>query len=79
VNLLYFGSFYNMNFKEYHEGLKAMMADAEFLYSTLTKDTFWQGKVLGRKYRLLRTSYTIFLYGIIAVVAAFAISIIFFN
>ena len=68
-----------MNFKEYHEGLKAMMADAEFLYSTLTKDTFWQGKVLGRKYRLLRTSYTIFLYGIIAVVAAFAISIIFFN
>jgi hypothetical protein len=79
VNLLYFGSYYNMNFKEYHEGLKAMMADKEFLYGTLTKDTFWQGKVLGRKYRLLRTSYTIFLYGIVIAVAAFAISVIFFS
>jgi len=79
VNLLYFGSYYNMNFKEYHEGLKAMMADKEFLYGTLTKDTFWQGKVLGRKYRLLRTSYTVFLYGIIMAVAAFAIAVIFFS
>jgi predicted metal-dependent HD superfamily phosphohydrolase len=79
VNLLYFGSYYNMNFKEYHEGLKAMMADKEFLYGTLTKDTFWQGKVLGRKYRLLRTSYTIFLYGIVTAVAAFAIAVIFFS
>jgi hypothetical protein len=79
VNLLYFGSYYNMNFKEYHEALKVMMADKEFLYGTLTKDTFWQGKVLGRKYRLLRTSYTIFLYGIVTAVAAFAIAVIFFS
>jgi hypothetical protein len=79
VNLLYFGSYYNMNFKEYHEGLKAMMADKEFLYGTLTKDTFWQGKVLGRKYRLLRASYTVFLYGIIIAVAAFAIAVVFFS
>jgi hypothetical protein len=78
VNLLYFGSFYNMNFKEYDAGVKAMMADSEFLYGSLTKDIFWQGKVLGRKYRLLRTSYTIFMYGLIASVLAFGIAIAFF-
>ena len=78
VNLLFFGSFYNMNFNEYDAGIKAMMADSEFLYGSLTKDIFWQGKVLGRKYRLLRMSYTIFLYGIIAAVIAFSASIIFF-
>ena len=78
VNLLFFGSFYKMNFKEYDEGIKAMMADKDFLYGSLTKDIFWQGKVLGRKYKLLRTSYTIFLYGIIAAVVAYAASIIFF-
>jgi hypothetical protein len=78
VNLLYFGSFYNMTFKEYNEGLKLMMEDSEFLYGSLSKDNFWQGKVLGRKYRLLRTSYTIFLYGIIAAVIAFSVAIIFF-
>ena len=78
VNLLYFGSFYNMNFTEYDAGVKAMMADSEFLYGSLTKDIFWQGKVLGRKYRLLRTSYTIFMYGLIAAVLAFGIAIAFF-
>jgi Family of unknown function (DUF5706) len=78
VNLLYFGSFYNMNFKQYDDGLNAMMADSEFLYGTLSKDTFWQGKVLGRKYKLLRMSYTIFLYGIVTAVVAFTVAVIFF-
>lgn len=77
VNLLFFGSFYNMNFKEYDEGIKKMMADSEFLYGSLTKDIFWQGKVLGRKYRLLRISYTIFMYGLIAAVLAYGIAAIF--
>jgi predicted metal-dependent HD superfamily phosphohydrolase len=78
VNLLYFGSFYNMDFKEYNAGIKAMMADSEFLYGSLTKDIFWQGKVLGRKYRLLRISYTIFMYGLVTAVVAFGAAIIFF-
>ena len=79
VNLLYFGSFYKMNFKEYNEGIKAMMSDSEFLYGSLTKDIFWQGKVLGRKYRLLRTSYTIFMYGLIVAVLAYAITAIIYR
>ena len=78
VNLLYFGSFYKMNFKEFNEGLKEMMDDSDFLYGTLSKDTYWQGKVLGRKFRLLRISYTIFLYGIVVSVLAFMTAIIFF-
>ena len=78
VNLLYFGSFYKMSFKEYDEGLKEMMYDRDFLYGSLSKDNYWQGRVLGRKYRLLRISYTIFLYGIIAAVFAFSVAIIFF-
>ena len=51
---------------------------SDFLYGTLSKDTFWQGKVLGHKFRLLRISYTIFLYGIIVSVLAFMTAIIFF-
>jgi hypothetical protein len=79
VNLLFFGSFYNMNYNEYEDGIKKMMGDREFLYGNLTKDIFWQGKVLGRKYRLLRISYTIFLYGIIATVVAFLGAVIFYS
>lgn len=78
VNLLYFGSFYKMNFKEFDEGFKEMMEDRDFLYGTLSKDTYWQGKVLGRKFRLLRISYTIFLYGIVVAVFAFLAAVIFF-
>jgi Family of unknown function (DUF5706) len=77
VNLLYFGTYYNMHYKEYEDGINAMMADGDFLYSSLTKDIFWQGKVLGRKYKLLRISYTIFLFGIIAAVLAFTAAVIF--
>jgi predicted metal-dependent HD superfamily phosphohydrolase len=77
VNLLYFGSYYNMELKDYEEGVQEMMKDGDFLYSSLTKDTFWQGKVLGRKYRLLRISYTIFLFGIVISVLAFTAAIIF--
>jgi predicted metal-dependent HD superfamily phosphohydrolase len=75
VNLLYFGTYYKMHFKEYEEGINAMMKDGDFLYSTLTKDIFWQGKVLGRKYLLLRISYTIFLFGIVAAVLAFSAAV----
>jgi len=49
VNLLYFGSFYKMSFREFDDGLKEVMKDGDFLYGTLSKDTYWQGKVLGRK------------------------------
>ena len=44
VNLLFFGSFYKMNFKEYDEGIKAMMADKDFLYGSLTKIFSGKGK-----------------------------------
>lgn len=74
VNLLYFGSFFKMNFKEYNSAIKKMMNDRKFLYGSLTKDIFWQGKVLGRKYRLLRISYKIFMYGIVAAVIAYAVA-----
>ncbi len=78
VNLLYFGTFYKMSFQDYDAGLKEMMADSDFLYGSLSKDTYSQGMVLGRKYRLLRISYTIFLYGIVAAVLAFSLAVIFF-
>jgi len=79
VNLLYFGSFYKMSFREFDEGFKEMMDDGDFLYGTLSKNTYWQGKVLGRKFRLLSISYTIFLYGIVAAVFAFLAAVIFFK
>ena len=76
TNLLFFGNFYNMSYEEYNEGMEAMMNDRDFLYGSLTRDVYSQGIVLGRKYRLLRMGYNVFMYGIICSVLAFLIAVI---
>jgi hypothetical protein len=79
ANLFFFGNFFNMSYAEYEEGVRAMMSDREFLYNSLTKDLYWQGKVLGRKYQLLNICYTVFMYGIIVSVLAFTIAAVFYK
>ena len=79
VNLLFFGNFYRMSFDEYSKGMQTMMNDRDFLYGSLTKDVYSQGVVLGRKYRLLRVGYNVFMFGIVISVIAFVIASIFFE
>ncbi|MFI5153637.1 MAG: Pycsar system effector family protein [Chitinophagales bacterium] len=75
INLLFFGNFYKMNYTDYDWGMKRMMNDRDFLYESLINDMYWHGVVLGKKYRLLRTSYSVFMYGIAIALIAFVISI----
>lgn len=77
VNLLFFGNFYKMNYSDYDWGMKRMMHDKEFLYESLINDMYWHGVVLGKKYRLLRTSYTVFMYGIAGSIIAYFLANIF--
>lgn len=76
VNLLFFGNFYKMALSEYSKGMVKVMNDNEFLYGTLIKDVYSQGVVLGRKYKLIRIAYNIFMFGLIAAVLAYIISYI---
>jgi predicted metal-dependent HD superfamily phosphohydrolase len=77
VNLLFFGNFYNMDYDHYNEGMQMVMADSEFLYATFIRDIHSQGKVLGKKYKLLRISYTVFMFTLIVTIAAFCITFFF--
>ncbi len=74
ANLLFFGNFYKMPLKDYHWGMTEMIKDQDFLYSSMTKDLYFLGVVLAKKYRFLSYCYTVFMYGMIATVAAFAIA-----
>ncbi|MBD1391705.1 Pycsar system effector family protein [Mucilaginibacter glaciei] len=74
VNLLFFGNFYKMGLDEYAYGMTKMMHDTDFLYDSLIKDVYAQGVVLGKKYRLLRIAYNIFMFGLIGSVVAFIIA-----
>ncbi|GAA3986305.1 Pycsar system effector family protein [Mucilaginibacter dorajii] len=73
TNLLFFGNFYRMSYEDYSDGMLKMMDDSEFLYGSLIRDNYSQGVVLGKKYRLLRVSYNIFMFGLIAAVIAYII------
>ncbi|MDM1296137.1 HD domain-containing protein [Sphingobacterium sp. N143] len=74
VNLLFFGNFYKMKLEDYNEGMQKVMIDSEFLYGMLTKDVYSQGVVLGRKYKLLRYAYGIFMFGLVISVISFVVA-----
>ncbi|RZL50576.1 MAG: phosphohydrolase [Pedobacter sp.] len=76
VNLLFFGNFYKMALNDYSKGMITVMNDQEFLYGTLITDVYSQGVVLGRKYKLIRIAYNIFMFGLIAAVLAYVVSYI---
>ena len=75
-NLLFFGNFYNMKLSDFDWGMTEMIKDSDFLYSTMTRDLYFLGIVLAKKYKYLRYCYSIFMYGLIIAVAVFAISFI---
>jgi predicted metal-dependent HD superfamily phosphohydrolase len=74
VNLLFFGNFHQMKLEEYEWAIKELIKDKDYVYSSLTKDLYFLGLVLNRKYKILRWTYTTFIIGIIISVAAFWLS-----
>ncbi len=79
VNMLFFGNFYNMEYEDYEWAIQELMDNDDHLYSTMTKDQYNLGKVLAKKYKLLRIAYNIFMVGIIISVLAFVIIPNFYN
>ncbi|WP_158840790.1 Pycsar system effector family protein [Polaribacter sp. L3A8] len=74
INLLFFGNFHQMELPDFEWGIQEMMQDKDYLYGSLTKDLYFLGLVLNKKYKILRITYTVFMIGILVSVLAFAIS-----
>jgi predicted metal-dependent HD superfamily phosphohydrolase len=79
VNLLFFGNFHKMKLEEYEWALQELVKDKEYVYSSLTKDLYYLGLVLNKKYKILRITYNIFMLGMIISVLAFGIAFRFFG
>ncbi len=71
VNLLFFGNFQQMQFDDYHNAMKDLIKDRDYIYDSMVKDLYYLGKVLDRKYKLLSITYKIFMAGIIISVLSF--------
>ena len=78
-NLLFFGNFYSMPVDDFHYGMMEMIRDEDFLYSSMTRDLYYLGVVLAKKYHFLRICYNVFLYGLIVAVVAFIVAAAIYN
>lgn len=70
-NILFFGHYTSMSEDDFLEGMKELMIDQTSLYENMIKDIYGLGKVLSRKFTLLRTSYTAFMVGLILGITLF--------
>lgn len=73
ANLLFFGNYFNMELEDFQWGMRELVKDDNFLYDSMTRDLYYLGKVLAKKYEYLRLCYAVFMYGLIAAVAVFAV------
>ena len=72
VNLLFFGSFAQLDEAEFMDRVVTTIEDEEAAFRLMLRDLYQNGRVLERKkYRLLGYAYRIFLIGLIASFAAF--------
>ncbi|WP_109298736.1 Pycsar system effector family protein [Aquimarina sp. AU474] len=74
VNLLFFGNFHKMPLNDYKSAMHELMDDKDYIYDTMIKDLYFLGKVLHRKYKLLRITYTVFMIGILSSAISFLIA-----
>ncbi len=77
-NLLFYGNFNEMEEAEYTEQLTSLMYKGDELYNAIAKDTFYLGKTIDKKFKLLRKSFHVFLIGIILSVVGFIACHVFF-
>ena len=72
ADLMTFEDFSSLKLKDYTNSVMKVISDGQTLYPSLIKDIHDLGLKLSKKYRLIRISYLVFLYGIILSVAGFA-------
>lgn len=79
VNLIFFGNFHKMSVDDYEWAIQELIKDQTYVYNTMSKDLYFLGVVLNRKYALLRWTYSIFMIGMVLSVIAFFIALKFFG
>jgi len=76
VNILFFGNFYKMTLDEFEWGMNHLQGDRELLYNSLSKDLYYLGSVLAKKYKYLQIAYAVFMVGLSISALAFVWTIL---
>ncbi|HHH50361.1 MAG TPA: hypothetical protein ENK52_05220 [Saprospiraceae bacterium] len=73
-NIIFFGNFVHLDLDQYEAAMDSVFRDGELLYGNMTRDLYYLGKVLDKKYRYLTYSYNIFMVGFAATVLTFLLA-----
>jgi len=65
--------------EEYISGMNGLIDNGEELYNSISRDIYYTGKSINQKFKYLRRSFNIFMFGIILSVAAFVACHVFFG
>ncbi len=71
ANILFFGHYANMRREDFETGMTELMVDNDRLYRNMIRDLYGLGSVLTAKFKLLRTSYTVFMFSVVIGVLLF--------
>lgn len=78
-NPLFFGNFHNMSETDYVNDIRSLMYGGDKLYDTISKDVYYLGRNVNKKFRFLRISFNIFMLGIVSSVLVFIVCHLFFG
>lgn len=78
AGLMTFDDFYKMPLADYEVAISRVMEDRDFLYGTIKRDIHRLGVDLSRRYAMIRSSYDVFLVGIIVSVIMFGACHVFY-
>lgn len=70
-NILFFGNFVSMPEDDFVIGMKELLQNTDSLYVNMMRDIYGLGTVLKKKFSLLRSSYNVFMFGLILGVLLF--------
>lgn len=72
-NIAFFGNFVTLNLEQYEEAMDEVLRNDELLYGNMSRDLYYLGKVLSKKYYFLSISYNVFMIGFSVSVGLFLI------
>ncbi len=70
---IFFFDYKNISLEEFQLKMSRILANNDAIYKSLNNDMYYLGKIVIRKFKLLRSAYVIFLIGLTATVISFLI------
>ena len=78
-NLLFYGDYSNISEEQYIDGMNHLIDHGDELYNAISRDVYHTGKILQTKFKFLRVSFNVFMFGLILSVLAFLIAHLYYD